>query len=368
MTDTASTDLEVFQHGDLDPATSRILAAQWRESQRLAMTAVVPKTITHKRQNVNGSWQDVAQDPAVVRATVFAVVRYGSFFGFEPAISLGKIDVIEGRLEARYDALAGLMMDAGHQVRLREVTAEVATIGVRRREDRDDPNGWQVVSFTAEEARTAGYIKANPEQRDLKGAWYTRRPDMLMSKAIKRACRWITPDVLVQREYAELVEGATVEQVTAPVAELMPEVTSPSARVEEPFPGGAEEPVDAEIIEPAERDADDEPSSNDGGVDTERRAKAQRQLMATATKAFPKDPNLAPADQRAKVTAQRHAVAYVALSEHKSANDMTAEELVRVTARLDDVIQGRLAVEERDGQWVAIQGDTEVVIPPEHEQ
>jgi hypothetical protein len=385
MTDTAtppSTELAVFQQGDLDPAVARVFAAQWREAQRLAMTAVIPKTITHKRERVNGTWTDVAQPPEVIKATVFAVIRYGAeVFGYPGPVALGKVDVIEGRLEPRYDALMGRMLDAGHQVRTVEMSATRAALRVRRADEINDPDAWQTFEFTLDEAKAAGYVRDNPDDRDRKGAWYTRRADMLMSKAARRAFRLAASDTLVQRDAIEILDGASIDQLTAPAraAGVIDAHSSPAPASQLADVDPDDEPIDVEIVEEPfpdlppvrepEPSAPAEPSSSDTPVDTEaaaeHRAKLQRQLMATATQAFPKDTTLPPAQQRAKVTAQRHAVAYVALGEHKSANDMTPEELTRVTARLDDVIQRRLEVEERDGIWVAIQGDREIEIPAE---
>lgn len=212
MTDTvAATSTEIEQ---LHPADARLLAAQWRESQRLAQTAVIPRSITHHREKVGNQWQDVANHPDVIRATVFAVVRYGNAFGYPPAVALSKIDVIEGRLEPRYDALLGLMMDDGHQCRWREMNAEQATLAVRRYEDRDDPDGWQVFTFTLDEARAAGYVKERPDDRELKGAWYTRRADMLASKVAKRAFRLVASDSLMQRA-DQLIDGTPVDDMVA---------------------------------------------------------------------------------------------------------------------------------------------------------
>lgn len=86
-------------------------------------------------------------------------------------------------------------------------------------------------------------------------------------------------------------------------------------------------------------------------------AKLRRGLMAQATKAFP--------DKNTR-DAQRHALAYAVLNGvHKSSNDMTGDELVKVTAWLLDVEEGRVSVELRDGVWFAVMGDNEVEIPAE---
>lgn len=183
---------------DLEPAVKRHLAALHKEARQLALTSVVPKSITHRREKVGNEWQDVPNPIGQVVATVYSVVRYGEVFGFPPAVALSKVDVIEGRMEPRYDALLGIVMAHGHQVRWLEQSREQAVIRVRRAEDRDDPDAWQVFSFTDEDARQAGSVKDNPSEREAKGAWYTRRIDMLASKAAKRMVRMACPDVLVQ--------------------------------------------------------------------------------------------------------------------------------------------------------------------------
>lgn len=276
MSDTATTsqskELEAFRQGDLDPAIARAFAAQWREAQRLVLTAVIPTTITHTRQQVNGSWKDVPQPPEVIKATVFAVVRYGAeVFGYPGPVSLGKIDVIKGRLEPRYDALIGRMLDAGHQVRTLEMGADRAELKVRRREDIGDPDGWQKFSFTLEEAKAAGYVKEKPTDRERDSAWYTRRADMLMSKAAKRAFRMAGSDTLVQRE---LAEGASIEDMIAPAraagidapaiaADPQPQVQgeATSAPADDPD----DEVVDGELVEDRAPAAAEEPDPEPEG-------------------------------------------------------------------------------------------------------
>lgn len=85
--------------------------------------------------------------------------------------------------------------------------------------------------------------------------------------------------------------------------------------------------------------------------------KLRKGLMAQANKAFP---------DKATRDAQRHALAYAVLGGvNKSSNDMTGDELTKVTAWLHDVEQGRVSVECRDGVWFAVMGDNEVEIPAE---
>ena len=192
---------------DLEPAVKRHLAAQHREARQLALTGVVPRSITHPRRKVGDKWQDVEVPVAEVVATLFAVVRYGELFGYPPAVALSKIDVIEGRLEPRYDALLGLLYDAGHQLRWGECTAESATARCRRKEDRDSPDAdaWQTITFTIAEARAAGLVKEG-------GNWTKYPVDMLRSKVVKRVVRLVCPDVLITANPValELVDGVSV--------------------------------------------------------------------------------------------------------------------------------------------------------------
>lgn len=196
---------------DLEPAVRRHLAAQHREAKQLALTGVVPRSITHpRRKNDAGAWVETAVPAGQVVATLFAVVRYGELFGFPPAVALSKIDVIEGRVEPRYDALLGLCMEAGHSVRWGPCDATTATVKVRRLEDRDDPDpdAWQAFTFTIADAELAGLVG--------KDNWKKYPADMLRSKAVKRMVRLACPDVLITKDPAvlELVDGANVSSLT----------------------------------------------------------------------------------------------------------------------------------------------------------
>lgn len=226
MTDpTPGTDLEpgiaAGFGDDLEPTARRHLAAMHKEARQLALTAVVPKSITHTRVKEGDKWKDVERPQGEIVATLFAVVRYGELFGFPPAVALSKVDVIEGRLEPRYDALLGIAMDQGHQFRWGECDATEANLRVRRREDHDDPEGWQPFRFTMEDAVLANLAPgATPsdwwtEYRTkafASSGWAKYPTDMLRSKVAKRAVRLATPDVLVDSSHgAYLIEGAPLD-------------------------------------------------------------------------------------------------------------------------------------------------------------
>lgn len=84
--------------------------------------------------------------------------------------------------------------------------------------------------------------------------------------------------------------------------------------------------------------------------------KLRRGLMAEATKAFP---------DKSTREAQRHALSYVVLKEHKSASDMTPAELAKVSQWLRDVVEGRVDVENRDGVWTVIYNGQAIAVPAE---
>lgn len=86
------------------------------------------------------------------------------------------------------------------------------------------------------------------------------------------------------------------------------------------------------------------------------RVKLRKGLMAQATKAFP---------DKATRDAQRHAVTYAVLGEHKSSNDMTADELMRVSLWLADVERGVVKVFMRGDVWVVEFNGGEVEVPAE---
>jgi hypothetical protein len=388
MTDT-STAVEVAPSAGLaqvdnDPERRR-LNALYKECQRLATSDLVPKALRGKPDNV------------------FALARFGEEFGLPPVHAIQRIYIIEGSFEPKAEVLAGVIMRAGHELRWEETSSEKCTVAIRRA----GTDYWQRVTWTIEDARRAGLLDewverwvstgdrnrkemfvlgsaaTPPEwakrlidagQVKRKDPWWQFPDDMLAAKTLRRAAKRICPDALLS--LAD-VDDVPVERYLpgGSAAELDEEPAHGEVVDEQPFDtpdDDDDDVVDGEVIDgdkpadaPAEQPPLEDPADAGDEIKNEHREKLQRQLMATATKTFPKDSSLLPAQQRARVTAQRHAVAFVALGEHKSANDMTEQELGKVLARLDDVQQGRLRVEDRDGSWWAVQGDRELPIPAE---
>jgi hypothetical protein len=337
VTDTATTDVMPFQGGTLDRAEQAHLNSIWRQAQTLARMNLLSPEL---RNNVE---------------SVFGVILFGEQYGLSPAQAVSQLWIIKGRIVPSSQVYAGVAMRAGHEVRIEESSSERCVVAIRRR----GTDYWQRVTWTIEDAERAGLAK--------KEIWRQYPGDMLAHATMRRAVKRICADALLG--IADVGDdGVAIDEYAAPApAELVEEKVIDVSLDDDVVDGevvDGDKPADA----PAEQPPLEDPADAGDEIKNEHREKLQRQLMATATKTFPKDTSLLPAQQRARVTAQRHAVAYVALGRFVSASDMTEQELGKVLARLDDVQQRRLRIEDRDGSWWAIQGDRELPIPAEDEQ
>ncbi|MDR2930637.1 MAG: hypothetical protein LBV06_07035 [Propionibacteriaceae bacterium] len=163
--------------------------------------------------------------PAALRGNphkVLAAVMTGRELGLGPMQSLASIDVIEGRASLQAKAMLALIRAAGHQVRVVESGNQRCTMKARRREDRDDPDGWGSFTYTVNEAKQAGLLG--------KKNWQRYPQDMLSARVITRMARLMFPDVIMGLETSEvLIDGDTdVPVLTGEVVDHQP-VTAPSA-------------------------------------------------------------------------------------------------------------------------------------------
>lgn len=79
----------------------------------------------------------------------------GAELGFSFGYSLENLDVIEGKAVPNAQARLTLLRLHGHEARFTESSSERATIRVRRKEYRDDPDAWVTFTYTIEDARRA---------------------------------------------------------------------------------------------------------------------------------------------------------------------------------------------------------------------
>lgn len=111
-----------------------------RRAEVLAKTDLVPRALQGKPDSI------------------VLVGTYGAELGVPFTTSLQQIDVIEGKPDPSAQLRVALIRRAGHEVRWGHCTTERAVIRGRRREYRNDPDGWVEVEWTIEQARDAELV------------------------------------------------------------------------------------------------------------------------------------------------------------------------------------------------------------------
>lgn len=223
------TAVERIDATELDPAERRRVNALMRQASRLAASDLVPKELRGKPDNV------------------LAVILFGEQYGLTPAHAVAQLWIIAGRIVPSSQVLTGLAMRAGHRVRIEDSSSTSCTVAIRRREDAADPDGWQRVTFTLDDARQAGLLdewvetwegvsSGRPPKRYVIGSrptapppawaqnlievgdvrrketWHSYPADMLAHAALRRAVKRVAPDVLLGIDDGG-DEGLPVEQV-----------------------------------------------------------------------------------------------------------------------------------------------------------
>lgn len=160
--------------------------------------------------------------------------------GLHPMDAIRGIDIIKGRPALKPQFLGALIVRAGHP--LYDVTERSATACKILFYRRDKPQKSTEVSFTIEEAKTAGLTGRE-------GAWKTFTADMLFNRCLARGARQCYPEIFfntyipeeLQNEPApnaanapmRVIGGGTVDVVTGEVMETkaskLPVPTKPGA-------------------------------------------------------------------------------------------------------------------------------------------
>lgn len=180
-------------------------------------------------------------------AAVAAAILFGRELGMEPMTALRAIAVIKGKPTLSAEAMRGLVLSHGHDIRFVEMTATRCVVEGRRR-GQDEPTR---VTFTMDDAKRMGL--AGQQQ-------YAKMPrQMLSARATAELCRLVFADVigglLVDVEVEDDVEAGAP---AAPAGETMQRARKPRTTVVEAEPVlvdiPAEEPViddvvDAEVVD-----------------------------------------------------------------------------------------------------------------------
>lgn len=376
---------------DVPAAEQRRLAALMKQCVTLAKSSLVPKALKDNAENI------------------FALALYGERYGLSPIHAIQRIYLVEGQFMEKAEVLGGVIMRAGHELRWDEVTSDRCTVSIRRQGSAD----WQSTTWTLDDARRAGLLDIWVEKRTPDGSWPDGNPkyriekfvvgddngvftdderkrralgpvpdwaqqlldagnvkrrdvwqqfpgDMLAAKALRRAAKRVVGDALLGFD----VEDDAVEPLT-PEKVLATTTDAPRREVEVE---AEDEIEDAEIIGGPD---DSPPSSEDEpGLDAEAaRAAAVKRLMVTCGKAFP-ETNAARGTKTHRQKLLRRAAQFAVVKEHRSATDLTADELAAVESWvyrhfLDDGATLKMTAEILDGDVVRFTlGDKSKYIDP----
>ena len=172
---------------------------------------------------VTDSWTAVVRDVAILAqqicdtefvpktmqgnpGKVSAAILYGREIGLPPMNSLAAIHVINGKAGVSAEVMRSMVLQAGHDFEVVEMTSARVTVRVRRR----GTQSWTDVSWTQEDAKRAGLLK---------NATYTAYPrQMLMARASTELCRVVFPDVIHGLHSTEELEAMPADDVDEPAA------------------------------------------------------------------------------------------------------------------------------------------------------
>lgn len=174
---------------------------------------------------VTDSWTSVVEDvgwlaakishtefvPAGLRgrdgSKVAAAILTGRELGLPPMTALQSIHVINGKPGISAEMMRALVLQAGHEIVLSDVSSQKVTIKGRRENSQE----WTTVTWTAQDAARAG----------LRGGNYDKYPrQMLTARATTELCRLIFADVIHGlRSIEELDELGADEIVVGDVPE-----------------------------------------------------------------------------------------------------------------------------------------------------
>lgn len=211
------------------------------------------------RDHATDSWTDVLDDviqlargiantefvPVGLRGSiekVSAAVLYSRELGLPPMTGLSGTHVIEGKAGISAELMRALILQAGHELAIKESTAQRCEIWGRRRGQEE----WTKAVWTIQEAHnTQVFVSKDKGWGPLssKSQWRSWPTEMLLARATTRLARQIFPDVTHgMRSVEELEDMTTVEEVAGPAVQQMPEpATVQRKRAPRPAPRAPQE-------------------------------------------------------------------------------------------------------------------------------
>lgn len=200
------------------PAGPRSFDEMYRQAEVLAKSDLVPKALQGKPESI------------------VLVGLYGAEHGISLVTALSQVHIIDNKPSPSAQLQLGQAARLGHETRWVETSSEKAVLRARRREDRNNPDGWVTFTFTVDDARKAGLLDQYVEKwekdgnynrkvtwavgddrglKDLAGApdwvrtavnagkvkrrdpWFKYTEDMLCARVATRAARRMFPDALL---------------------------------------------------------------------------------------------------------------------------------------------------------------------------
>lgn len=144
--------------------------------------------------------------PAGIKSAEAAVVIIlkGRELGLPPMQALSHVHVVNGKPTLSAEVMLAMALQRGHRVVVAESTNERATIKGQRLESFAKYGPEQSLTFSMEDARTAG-VTGNP-------TWKKYPAAMLRARAISAFMRMFAPDVLMGASYVPEELGAEVNE------------------------------------------------------------------------------------------------------------------------------------------------------------
>lgn len=159
-----------------------------------------------------------------------AFIRSGDL-GVPPFVGIAHMHVISGKVGISAELMRALILRAGHELQVTESTADRCVIRGRRTGWSD----WTTASFSMQEAQKAGYARKN--------ANYQSAPaDMLLARATTRLARMVFADVVAGLRSVEELQDMVDVYDDGPAPQIEQTVTKVSRQGASPAPAVEEEP------------------------------------------------------------------------------------------------------------------------------
>jgi hypothetical protein len=151
-------------------------------------------------------------------ATVTAVLLAGQELGFGPMASLRSITIIKGTVGLYALAARALLLQAGHEIIVKESTTQRAVVVGRRA-----GGEWQTSIWDLDRARSAKLYPGAEYSN-----WRTQTKAMLVARATAEASRWVAADAMLglpvmAEELEENIDGQV------PALDVASAATAPTA-------------------------------------------------------------------------------------------------------------------------------------------